>query len=721
SVEIVERMVGAEKKKLLKVFCSQPSDVPLLRAAIPFTAYEFRIPFAKRFMMDFGLVPFTRISYEREGKILKKIKSFTETEDYNLTTLAFDTEVYNPLGKPREKLDPVIMISYKSGKEGKVLTYKKINKKFVETLSDEKEIIEKFSGIVESEDPDIIYGYNSSNFDIPYLLERAKILRADFKLGRGEPWYKSIRRGIGSAIDIKGRVHLDLYPMMRFFGFIGIIKANQYTLEAVYREVAKTDKLMVNRLEIWKQWDSGELGELADYSLMDAEATYEIGSMALPLYIELSKVTRLPLFDTSIATSGQLVENLLMHESFKRNTIIPPRPSEARATQRAASPIKGAFVKLPEPGVYDNIAVLDFRGLYPSIIISYNIDPNTLTDSDKNAYKSPAGWKFKKSPKGLIPEVLDSILERRIEVKKKLKNAKKGTKEYDRLSARSQALKILANSYYGYLLYARSRWYSRKAGESVTAWGRQHINETIEKAEELGFEVLYGDTDSVFLLMKDKSKKDVMDFVEKINKKLPEKMELELESFYKRGVFVSKKSEEKGAKKKYALLADDGSIKIRGFELVRRDWSRIARETQRKVLEAILREGSREKAVKITTDVIQKLKSGNVPLEDLAIYTQISKDPKKYEIISPEISAARKAIKKGVPVEKGSIISYVVSKKGKSISEKAEPLDFAKDYDPDYYINNQVLPAVLKILKELGYSKDDLKHGGKQKGINDFF
>ena len=169
------------------------------------------------------------------------------------------------------------------------------------------------------------------------------------------------------------------------------------------------------------------------------------------------------------------------------------------------------------------------------------------------------------------------------------------------LGARSQALKILANSFYGYLGYARSRWYSRDcAGKRYGFWkgGYSKHDERLQRSE--GFKVVYGDTDSVFLLMQSKTKDDATKFLQNINKKLPGAMELELEDFYVRGVFVGKKGKsESGAKKKYALLSESGRIKIKGFELVRRDWSNIARETQKKVLEAILKEGSKAKAIAI--------------------------------------------------------------------------------------------------------------------------
>lgn len=717
-VEEVEKQIGLEKKKLIKVYCQIPADVPIIRQRVPFKCYEYSIPFARRFIYDMQISPFDIITYEKEGRIIKKIiKVTTPEKPPEMKAMAFDIETYNPQGIPREDKDPVIMISYVGKKKG-VITYKKAPQDYVESLLDEKAIIERFCELVQEEDPDVIFGYNSANFDIPYLKARAEKLKAKLKLTRMGGRIRELKKGMIKGMEIGGRVHFDLYPTARLFGFIGVIKAQKFTLNAVAEEVLGKEKIDVKKDEIWQLWDKGGVDKLAEYSMVDSELTMELGERFLPLEMEMSGVAKMPLFQTTISTSGQLVESLLMFSASQRNMVIPPRPEGEAIYERINAPIQGAFVKLPEPGIYDNMAVLDFRGLYPSIIISYNIDPGTLMEEGEG-FESPTGARFSKKEKGLVPGVLDSLVDKRAKIKDKLKKLDKSSDEYVRMAARSQALKILANSFYGYLGYARSRWYSRPCAESVTAWGRKHIAETIEKAEKAGFQVLYADTDSVFLIYKDK--KDVIDFMEKINASLPEKMELELEGFYPRGVFVSKKGgSERGAKKKYALLAEDGRIKIRGFELVRRDWSAIAKETQLSVLEAILKEGSKKKAVSIIRETIEKLQSGKVPLEKLAISTQLNKNPKSYEVKSPELTAAKKMLKAGLHVEKGSMITYVVGKKGKSISEKAEPLELAEDYDTDYYINHQLLPAVMKIMKELGYDEYSMLHGGKQQSLDSF-
>lgn len=726
-VEEVEKQVGSVKKKMLKLFCSEPSDVPILKAMVPYPCFEYNIPFARRFIFDMGLCPQYIITYEREGRRIKKILGVKQGEP-RLSVMSFDIETYNPMGAPRENKDPVVMISYCGIRKG-VLTSKHASRQFVETLPGEKEVIERFGSRVQEEDPDVLAGYNSSNFDLPYLKARARATGARLRLGRFGDELKVLKKGLSTGVRLSGRVHLDLFPAVKFFGVIGLIKTQRFTLDAVAEDVLGSKKVKMKKEDIWQLWDRGEIDHLCDYSMVDSELAMALAERFLPLMMELSSVARMPLFETTLSTSGQLVENLLMYHAAERGVLIPSRPGGDTIAERMNAPIQGAFVKLPEPGIYENVAVLDFRGLYPSIIVSYNIDPGTLMKSDgagsgggthgKEVFTSPTGAEFSKKETGLIPFVLDYLIDKRMELKKKLKTLDKSGEEHVRISARSHALKILANSFYGYMGYARSRWYSRPCAESVTAWGRKHIMETIEAAEKAGFSVLYSDTDSVFLLYKDKQ--HVLDFMRDVNSSLPEKMELELEGFYPRGVFVSKRGGEgRGAKKKYALLGEDGRIKIRGFELVRRDWSSVAKETQRKVLEAILKDGSKEKAVKIIRDVVAELQEGKVPLDQLAISTQLSRDPRSYEVASPELSAAKKMLKAGIPVERGSVISYVVGKSGKSVSEKAVPLELARDYDRDYYINNQVLPAVMKIMKELGYDEYSMKFGGKQKSLDSF-
>ncbi len=725
-VEETARTVEGTKKRLLKLYAHSPSDLPLFKDAMPYQCYETNIPFGKRFIMDLGLTPFLPVSYEREGQIIKKIIKGTSTGQLPLSSLAFDLETYNPGGAPHPEKDPILMASYGSA-HGKVITYKKYVAPYVSVVADEKSLLEVFSKHLAELDPDIMYGYNSSQFDLPYIRTRCDALKIDVAIGT-RPGMRKVTKGMITGMKIPGRIHIDLYPLVRFFGFIGLIKAQEFTLQAIAKEVLGETKKSGVQKNVWQLWDDNQLEILCEYSKHDAELTWKLGEYFLPLVMELSRLTRVPLFDCALSTSGQLVESLLMCESVHDGIILPSKPSGNEVQARELNPVQGAYVKLPEPGVYENIAVMDFRGLYPSIIVSYNIDPFTLNPKDANVphHVSPTGALFRKDVKGLVPKTLEWMMDLRTSLKHELKKHAPDSPGYKSAYARQFALKIINNSFFGYLGYARSRWYSKECTESITAWGRKHITDVITHAEKKGFKVLYSDTDSIMLLYS--KKEDVLSFMSEINKSLPEKMELELEAFYPRGVFVSKRtgaskdSGDVGAKKKYALISEDGRIKVRGFELVRRDWSIVARETQKAVLEAILKDGSKEKAVKIVRDTIELLRSGTVALDKLAITTQLTKSPDHYEIISPEVSAVRKAGKERASTfGRGSSVRYVITTSGKTVSEKAMLLDLAKDYDPEYYINNQIIPSCMKILKELGYDEHSLKVGGKQKGLGDFF
>ena len=732
-VEEASKLVYGKDTTLLRVFCMHPGHVRILRGpARKFgEVFEADIVFARRFLIDSGLKPFEFLKFKHTKRDITEFKPDGFNPEPKLRTLAFDIETYNPTGIPRAEKDPIIMLSYADEESG-VFTTKKIDLPFVTTVKDEGEIIAAFNGIIKKKDVELLVGYNDVAFDLPYLRDRGKKLGVPLVLGRdGSTSFKAQQRGLFEHAKIAGRLHVDLYAVAKFMALTGALKTKRLTLDEVYSELFGEEKKKVVKADIWKLWDGteAELTTLAEYSNNDSVVEARVAEKFLPLEMELAKVVGCSLPDVVGATTGQLVEMLLWREAFQANRIVPNKPDADEVKLRESQPVQGAYVKLPEAGIYEDLAVFDFRGMYPSIIISHNIDMDSLSCScctDAEKHVSPAGHKFCSKVKGLIPSVLEKLIDERGTLKKDMKAAKKDTPEFEALFARSQALKILSNSFYGFLLYSRSRWYSRPCGESVTAYGRHYIQDTIRQAEEAGFRVLYSDTDSVVLQLNGKSRDEANSLMKSVNAALPGRMELELESFYPRGVFVGKKQasakgkDEVGAKKKYAFIDDEGRIKVRGFELVRRDWSKVAKRAQKKVLDAILIDGSKEKAAAVVQDVIASLRSGKTPLEDCVIYSSIRKRLDSYAITSPEVAAAHKAIAAGFPVEMGSLVGYVITRSGRTISEKAQPQELAKDYDPEYYIENQVLPSVMKIMKELGYGEDDLKVGGKQASLGDW-
>ncbi len=709
---------------IIEIFVSHPQDVPKLREIVPDIegvkeVREHDIPFYRRYLIDSDIKPLEKteikgkgvkkdyradIILEKEERI-NKIKGEKKKEDYlsNLHLLSFDIEVYNPLLSPRPEKDPIIMISLADNfGYSSVLTYKeKIKNKCIEILSSEKEIIKRFVEIVNEKNPDVVIGYNTDLFDFGYLRDRAEKYKVNLDLGVDGSDLKFERGGYGSKAKIRGIPHIDLYPVIR-----RSFRLSKYTLEDVAEELLGREKTKISVKEIFKCWDEGgeELERLVQYSLEDAIITLEIGKNILPLQLELCKIVGQTPFDISRMTSGQLVEWLLIKKAYEYNEIVPNRPKGRDLIEREAESIVGGYVRQPEKGLHIDIVLFDFRSLYPSIIVTHNIDPSTLNCgccvNDNVGPKS--GHRFCQKEKGFIPRILEDLVKRRMDIKKSIKKEEDPMKRRI-LDIQQQALKILANSFYGYMGYPRARWYCREAAESVTAWGRYYIQETIKMAENFGLKVVYGDTDSLFCEANGISSEKIKDFVKQINSTLPGIIELEYEGRYKRGIFVTKK--------RYAMVDEDGKMVVRGLELVRRDWAQIAKETQKNVLMAILREGSPEKAAEIIRNEIKKIKGKNVNTEDLIIYTQLTKDVSEYKTDAPHVSIAKRAKKMGREISRGSIIGYVVTRGEGKIGNRALLVDEIEkfDYDPDYYIDNQLLPAVLRIMEALGYNEGDLK------------
>ena len=200
-------------------------------------------------------------------------------------------------------------------------------------------------------------------------------------------------------------------------------------------------------------------------------------------------------------------------------------------------------------------------------------------------------------------------------------------------------------------------------------------------------------------------------------------MELEFEGFYPSGIFVSAKVGAYGAKKKYALIDENGILKIKGFESVRRNWSSIAKEVQEKVLNLILKEHNDEKAFEYVKKVIDDLRNKRIPLEKVIIHTQLQKEISDYDSRGPHVAVAQRLKNKGINVGPGSMIKFVVTQGNDIIRNRSKlPEEIAEeDYDADYYIHNQVVPAVERIFDVLGYKKEELLETKDQTKLEGFF
>jgi len=219
------------------------------------------------------------------------------------------------------------------------------------------------------------------------------------------------------------------------------------------------------------------------------------------------------------------------------------------------------------------------------------------------------------------------------------------------------------------------------------------------------------------LTLEEEIKSQAHKFIIDFNATLPESMELEYEGFYRRGFFVTKK--------RYAVIEDE-TIVAKGLELVRRDWAPVAKDTQQTILLAILKDGNVEKAVQIIKKVLINVKFGNVDMKNMIIHTQITKKLSDYKQVGPHVVAAQKLEKKGMKIGRGTIVQYVIVKGKGPISQRAIPYEDSKEYeyDPVYYVDNQIIPAVSRIMKSFGYTKENLKELSeekKQKTLDSFF
>jgi len=418
-------------------------------------------------------------------------------------------------------------------------------------------------------------------------------------------------------------------------------------------------------------------------------------------------------------TPGQLVEWLLISEAHNVSELVPARPVGEEFEGRLEDTYVGAYVMEPVKGLHEDLVVFDYRSLYPSIIVTHNIDPSAMNcdccKPSEVVTVPELGYKFCTKRKGLIPTTLEKLIHERVRLKKEMKEHKRGSREYRSLDAQQWALKIAANSFYGMMGYPRARWYFKQCAESVTSFGRHYIKSTIEMAKDFGFDVIYSDTDSLLCKLNGKKHEDVTKFLKKVNESLPGIMELELEGFYRRGVFVTKK--------RYAMIDEDDRMVVKGLEFVRRDWAALARKTQEAVLKAVLRDGSPKKAAEIIRKTTRDIVEGRVSLEDLIIYTQLTMPIEQYRATGPHVEAAKKLRAKGMEIEPGMIIAYIEAKGAGSISERAVPVEDFKgmEYDADYYVENQVLPAVMRIMEVLGYGEEDLRYAkAKQVKLAEF-
>ena len=732
--------------KAIKIFITNLKDAHAIADETGFKEIdkrrEYDLGFITKYILERKLKPLTW--YKVSGELLNnslefggldqcldteiciktdKIEELKDHPEFRPKILAYDIETDEfEIGKGQ-----ILMISLVGDNFRKVLTWKKQSKKdFVEYYKDEEEMLKGFIKNVKLYNPDILTGYFSDEFDLPYLRSRAEKNHMKLSLGidNTQPIFSRGRMLIGK---IKGIVHID---MLKF------IKTNysQYLASETLSLNDVAQELLGEKKKEWIHKHSSKIDhdgweDYFEYNLQDSILTYRLAQKAWPDLQEFTRIIQEPLFDISRDGMSAHVENYIVHNAENYNEIIEKRPLSNEIGERIQrEKYEGAFVFQPKPGLYENICFFDFTSYWPSIIVSFNLSRSTLLEKkEKNSLEVEISGKkvyFTKKP-GFFPLMLKTIIEKRKQYKQEYnKDPNPITK------ARSNAFKLLANASYGYQGFFGARYYCPEASASATSISRDFTKKTIDLINEQSYDVIYSDTDSIAFKLNKNTKKDTLKLLEEINKNLPGIMELDLEDFYKRGIWVTKRTGEFGAKKKYALIDEKDKLKIRGFETVRRDWCDLARETQSKILNYILREGNEKKALEYTKQIIKEIKERKIELKDLMIKTQLKKPIEEYKSESPHVTIAKKMRELGLPVDIGMLMQYYIAedngkktKSGKSkllIRERAKLPDEKGEYDIDYYLKNQILPAVENIFEVFNVNTSELLDGKKQTKLGDF-
>ncbi len=742
-VELHDKNFMGKKVQALKIFATNYKDLHDIADKLGVSEIQNRrgydLGFITHYIIEKKLNPLCW--YEIEGDVLTsdefggivkvldvdiciKLNNHKEIANKKFLpkTLAYDIETDDLKIGAGE----ILMVSLVGKNFRKVITWKKSTNQpaYVEYVKDEAELIEKFAEYVKKISPDVLVGYFSDGFDLPYLKTRAEKFRVKLNLGLDDSQPR-FYRGIIPIGKISGIVHVDLLKFMRT-AYSQYMQSETLSLNEVAKEFLGDTKKDF-KIKHSSQITDHDWNSYFEYNLHDSVLTLALFEKFWPDLLEFVRVIREPLFDISRNGLSKQVEGYILHNLEKYNEIPEKRPTyDEIGERRRREKVEGAFVYEPKPGLYENIAFFDFTSMHTSIIISMNISKSTLLEKkEKGAYESPQiEFKGKKTKfyfskeEGFIPLMLKEILEKR----KKYKEEYKKNPNPITL-ARSNAFKLLSASVHGYIGFFGARYYSLESSASILAFVRKFNKEIIEKVRKADYEVIYADTDSVVLLIGKKTEIHVKKLLKKLNSELPGVMKLELEGFFKRGLWVTKRTGDFGAKKKYALIDKNKRIKIRGFETVRRDWCNLARKVQSVVIRQILKEGNEKKALEYVKDVIKKIKQREINKEDIMIRSQLRKPLSEYRAITPHVIAAQKMKEKEIPVDDGGMVSYFIAEtreRKKLVREKVKLPDEKGEYNIKYYLERQILPAVENIFQVFDIDIKEVIEGKKQMKLGEF-
>jgi DNA polymerase II len=560
---------------------------------------------------------------------------------------------------------------------------------------DEFAALELFCERVRLFDPDVLTGWNIIDFDLTVLQRIAVRVRHPFALGR-DAGGTTIRKADGffssGQATVPGRLVLDGIDLLRG----AFIRMEEYSLDAVAREVLGEGKAIAGDVhdrigEITYNYRHN-LPAFASYARTDARLAFEIVLELNLVKLAFARSQLTGMTPDRVAASIASFDFLYLTELGKRGIVAPTVRSDDAGGYVSQL---GGHVLEPVAGLHRNVWVFDFTSLYPSIIRTFNIDPlSYVADPQPGAdlIRTPGGA-FRRDP-AILPGMLDELFPQR-EAAKKMRD-----------EVASKAIKILMNSFYGVLGTSACRFYNPALANSITGSGREILLWSKRWFEAEGFNVLYGDTDSLFVDSAGFDAERLLEHGRRLAERLSaelsayvaerwrvrSRLALKFEKLYLKLFLPRARDSTRGASKRYAGLRhgdDIDDIEFIGMEVVRRDWTGLAKYVQRELYQRLFTD---QRIDNYLADVVKRVRTGD--LDDKLVYRKnLRKGAAEYTATTPpHVVAARKSTR---PL--GRSISYVMTTAG------PEPLDNVKHpLDREHYVAKQVRPVSEAILATLG-------------------
>jgi DNA polymerase delta subunit 1 len=732
-----------------------------------FSLAEAHIDPLRRIMTDTGLVGCGWFECPQQKEVsVGDLRALPDvTENAPLRILAFDIECMAEGDNfPTAKKDSVIQISCVTA----IYPHTGVTRSFlfvldtcdslgpdvdVRCFETEKALLEAWFAFMTTEfDADILTGYNSNQFDIPYLFDRADVLGADIRNSSKDPNvpYSRYHQIFDSAQtgqlewvrnNLPGRVCLDVFELVK-----KTLKLRSYKLNSVAKEVLHDEKEDVHYSEIkaLQKGDATTRKRLATYCLKDSVLVMQLIDhlQLLTNQIELARVIGILLKYVWIKGQTYRVEKMIMQKTRERGYVIPTFPRKdgkthvsAYATlyeslnkrllqperQQDPPPFIGATVIEPSCGFYCThpIATLDFASLYPSIMMRHNLSFDMLLWNKEGAKRqglttdeyaiTPNGFLFVKRDKrvGILPQLLQEVLAARKRAKNAMRYATTSSTKATH-NARQLALKCCANSVYGYCGSSTNSIPCLAVSSSVTAFGRKMIQDSKTSVETMfpGCKVLYGDTDSIMVQFPTTTVPDCIRMAKEAERRLNAELFvrpvfLEYEKVFFPFLLLKKK---KYAANKFETITDKGTLDAKGIELARRDNCLYVRKVQRAVLVALLENNDHVEAMHIFTKAIENLMQQRVPLEDLIISKALKKWTYKNPQPHSELANKMRRRTPNDPPKLGDRIPYIIiATGGNKVCHRAEEPSrvSVRDIDYSYYLHHQLSKPFIRIFDQV--------------------